>query len=215
MMDKKKIEELEARGYRVNIIGRNIDITAAMKNYALDRIAKMDKLQKHVLDVQVTLDIQKHVCSVVILAILDHVIIKVHKTTRDMYECIDLAMAKLQKKLTTWKRQIEEHNAKKLSEISFDVSIVESPTFYDEEEEIEKINEQIAPNGLTPEDRELLPHKVLGKEFLKTKILTEQEAVMKMELSDDSFLIYRDEIDQNLKVIYRRPDKNYGIIQMQ
>ena len=55
--------------------------------------------------------------------------------------------------------------------------------------------------------------KVIGMETRVLKILTTEEAMMKMDLSGDKFLVYRGEEDRKLKVIYRRDDGNYGIIQ--
>ena len=36
---------------------------------------------------------------------------------------------------------------------------------------------------------------------------------MKMELAGDPLLVFRAEADQKLKVIYRREDGNYGVIE--
>jgi putative sigma-54 modulation protein len=47
------------------------------------------------------------------------------------------------------------------------------------------------------------------------KTLTQDEAVIKMEISDRPFLIYRSEEDQKMKVIYRRDDHHYGLVQVQ
>ena len=38
---------------------------------------------------------------------------------------------------------------------------------------------------------------------------------MKMEITDEPFIIYRSEEDQKLKVIYRREDENYGLVQVE
>ena len=54
--------------------------------------------------------------------------------------------------------------------------------------------------------------KVVKKKKRPLKTLTIDEAVMKMELSDDNFKVYRSEEDQALKVIYRRRDGSYGVI---
>ncbi len=58
------------------------------------------------------------------------------------------------------------------------------------------------------------PHTVIKQKTLPLKTLTTEEAVMKMELSGDQFLIYKNEVDHKLKVIYRRKDENYGIINL-
>jgi putative sigma-54 modulation protein len=35
---------------------------------------------------------------------------------------------------------------------------------------------------------------------------------MKMELSQDQFMVYRSEKDYHIKIIFRKTDGNYGII---
>ena len=59
---------------------------------------------------------------------------------------------------------------------------------------------------------EYSPPKIIGNDTRSMKFLTAEEAVMKMELSDDPFMIFRGEEDRKLKVIYRRNDGNYGLI---
>ena len=56
-------------------------------------------------------------------------------------------------------------------------------------------------------------HEIVTRETRPLKTLTTEEAVMKIELSGDQFLIFRSEEDNKLKVIYRRNDKNLGIIE--
>jgi putative sigma-54 modulation protein len=46
------------------------------------------------------------------------------------------------------------------------------------------------------------------------KTLTQDEAIMKMEITSDSFMIFKSEEDLKIKVIYRREDENYGIVQV-
>jgi len=43
-------------------------------------------------------------------------------------------------------------------------------------------------------------------------MLTADEAVMKMDLSGDTFLVYRSQEEQKNKVIYRRKSGDYGVI---
>jgi len=38
---------------------------------------------------------------------------------------------------------------------------------------------------------------------------------MKMELSGDAFMIFRSEEDNKVKVIYRREDEDFGIIEVE
>ena len=49
---------------------------------------------------------------------------------------------------------------------------------------------------------------------LSLKTLSTDEAMMKMELTENNFVVYRCEEDKKLKVIYRRQDHNFGIIEL-
>lgn len=57
--------------------------------------------------------------------------------------------------------------------------------------------------------------RVVKEKARPLKICTLQEAVMKMELSGDRFLIFRSEEEQRLKVIYRRHDQSYGVMSIE
>ena len=53
------------------------------------------------------------------------------------------------------------------------------------------------------------------KEIMPVKMLTQDEAVMKLELAGEPFLIYKSEEDQKLKVMYRRKDEKLGIVEIE
>ena len=78
--------------------------------------------------------------------------------------------------------------------------------------EVAEYNEDMEIELEAERQKQLNPGKVIRKKSIPLKILTSDEAVMKMELSGDPFLIYKGEEDQKLKVIYRTKDGNYGVI---
>jgi putative sigma-54 modulation protein len=63
------------------------------------------------------------------------------------------------------------------------------------------------------ESADYTTHEIVKQDTLPLKTLTNEEAVMKMDLSKDMFMIFKNEADQKIKVIYRRDDGNYGIIE--
>jgi putative sigma-54 modulation protein len=207
MVDKTKFAEEEAQGYRINIIGRNVFVTEGMKNYAMDKIGKIDRFHNHVFDVHVTMDIQKLEHSVVIILNVSHLKIKVSAISTDMYVSIDKAVEKLQAQLRRWKGKIQDHHKKGISAIDMTVNVLRRPY-----NDLEEINAAIENVNLQKEVDEYYPPKVIGNEKRALKMLTTDEAVMKMELSGDNFMLFRGEEDQKLKVIYRRSDGNYGMI---
>jgi putative sigma-54 modulation protein len=210
MVDKAKFEAEEAEGYRLNIIGRNVLVTEAMKNYAWEKVSKVERIHNHLMDMQITMDIQHLEHTVDIILKFEHFRIKAHASTTDMYASIDKAVGRLQTLIRRWKERIQNHHKKKLSSIDMEVNVIHRP--YDE---LADINAEIEAANLAEEEKEYAIPKVIKKKTLPLKMLTMDEAVMKMELSGFQFLVFREEEDQKLKVIYRRKDGTYGIIQVE
>lgn len=208
MVDKSKFAEEEARGYRVVVTGKNVHVTEAMKNHALEKIAKIERFHTHIMDIHITMDISKLEHSVMIVLKFSHFKVKVQASSNDMYVSIDKAVERLQSQLRRWKGKIQDHHKKSLSEMEMQVNVLERPY-----SEIDEFNADIERAVSKSVDKALSPPKIIGTEKLSLKMLNSDEAVMKMELSGDHFLIYKDEADLALKVIYRRSDGNYGIVQ--
>ena len=123
-----------------------------------------------------------------------------------MYASIDKAIDKLQHRLRIWKDRIQDHQRKSVRAVDMVVNVIRKPY-----NELDELNQEIENDAKMEMD--LIPHKIIGTETIPMKTLTSEEAIMKMELSGDYFLIFKGEEDHKLKVIYRRTDANYGIVQ--
>lgn len=205
MVDAKKFEEASA-GYNIQIVGRTVFVTDAMKNHAMQKLAKLERFHNHLIDVHVTLDVNKLEHSALIIMKFDHFKVTGHASASDMYVAIDQAADKLQKQVRRWKDKIQDHTKKKMSIGEMQVNILMRPN------EVAEYNEDMEIELEAERQKKLNPGKVIRKKSIPLKILTSDEAVMKMELSGDPFLIYKGEEDQKLKVIYRTKDGNYGVI---
>ncbi len=206
MVDKAKFLE-EEPGYRITIVGRQVFVTNAMKQYALEKLSKIDRFHSHVLDMHVTMDIQKLEHAVMIVLKFNHFKIKVSATSTDMYVSIDKAVEKLQAQLRRWKDKIHDHHKKQPAVVDLQVSVLQKPYT-----DLDEINDEIESANKQATLEEYRPPKTIGNETRAMKMLTSAEAVMKMELSGDPFMLFRGEEDSKIKVIYRRTDGNYGII---
>lgn len=208
MVDKAKFTEQEkALGLKISILGRNVYVTDAMKDYAYEKLSKIEKFHNHIMDIHVTMDVQKVEQSVIIMLHLEHFRVKVSASSSDMYASIDRAVEKLQTKIRRWKDRIQDHHKKPRSVVDMQVNVLKRP-FTD----LELINEAIElENAMEAMERYEAP-QIIGTDSRPMKTLTTEEAIMKMELSDDSFMLYRGEEDRKLKVIYRRNDGDYGLI---
>jgi len=207
MTNKNKFSE--ENGYNIQINGRHVQVTEAMKQHARTKLSKLERFHNHIMDVHVTMDIQREEHIVTIIVKLDHFKIKSHAVSTDMYASIDQAVERLQKQVYRWKDRIQDHTSKKLSSVDLKVNVLQRPY----PDELDEINAEIEAKANQQRMKELMPGQVIGQETIPLKTLLIGEAVMKMELSGDHFLLYRAEEDRKIKVIYRRKDGNYGIIQ--
>lgn len=199
---------MKNKDYEVDVIGRHLQVTDAMKQYAKEKLSKIERFHDHIMYVHVTMDIQHLEHIVTCIVKFDHFKIKAQGASSDMYASVDLAVERLQKQIRRWKGKIQDHGSRRSEIVEMPVSLVERPYG-----DIDDYNVDIEQQNACCREKELGFPKVIGKKTVPLKKLTLQEAMMKMDLSKDPFLVYRSEEDQKLKVIYVGKDGNYGIIQ--
>jgi len=57
------------------------------------------------------------------------------------------------------------------------------------------------------------PPQVIKSTNFSIKPMDVNEAIMQMNLIDNDFLVFRNDADNEVNVIYRRKDGNYGLIE--
>jgi putative sigma-54 modulation protein len=208
MVDTSKFKEEEAEGYRVDIIGRNIQVTEPIRMYVWDKLSKIERFHRHIMHLHMTLEIQKleHICAIVLK--IDHTEVKCQSKSTDMYASIDKAIDRLHSLLARYKSRLQDHHRKKLSIVDMQVNVLHRPY-----NELEEINAEIEKVNVQSKIEAYRSPKIIGTEIKLLKTLTIDEALMKMDLSGDLFLIFRAEEDMKLKVLYLRKDGHYGLIQ--
>ena len=206
-----KVNKFENAGYKINIVSRHLPMTPAIEQYIHDKLAKLEHFAGHIIDVHVTLEVQRGAHTAAIRMQFSHFKIKVSATTDDLYTAIDKATSKLIKLVKKYKTKLQSHRVKEQQkDIAMKVRVLEtSPS------SLEEINDQIDEENLKEEEELYKMHKIVKTDMLPLKMLTEEEAVMKLELSGEHFLIFRSEEDQKIKAIYKRPDEDLGIIQIE
>ncbi len=219
MVDKERFAEEDAMGYNIYIVAKNFELTDPMRQHVSDKLVKIERFHNHIMDVHVTMEIQnlEHVC--VVTCHFNHMKVKVQASSTDMYASIDRAIQKLQRLFRRWKGKIQNYHKKAVHSIDMAVAVYGRPPPdvdeddipFNETAEIEAINDDIDSANI----QNWMPGEVLTTESRVLKVLKADEAIMKMELSADRFMLYRDELDKGLKLIYRRDDQNYGIIQVE
>ncbi len=197
----------EAQNYNISITGRHVLVTEAMKKYAHEKASKIEHFSKGLIDIHITMDIQRQEHRVDFLVNVGPFVIKTHASSSDMYASIDRAVEKLVARLNRYKSKMQAHHNKNLSTIEMEIDVIRSGYT----EEVDEINDAIEEVTIKAIEDDF-SHQIVKREALHMKMLTADEAVMKMDLSGDPFMVYRSQEDQKTKIIYRRKDRDYGLI---
>ncbi len=210
MNKKEKAALFAGEEYAIHVTGRNLDVTEAMKQYAIDKIIqKVEKFTDRIVDVHVYMDTQKLEQRVDIVLLTHGIKIKSHASTTDMYVSIDQAIDKLCSQIRRYLSRLHDHHKKKHEEKPLSVEVIRPFT---EDEEIAALNASLSAEEKEKQKKLFALHKVVKQKTLHLKTLTIEEAVMKMDLSQDAFLLFKGEHNKKLHLIYRRDDGDYGLM---
>ncbi len=146
---------------------------------------KINKLEKYLelKDAQVTLKVEKGTHRVEVTIPINGMILRGEEATEDMYASIDLVVDKLEKQINKYKTRL----SKKLK--------VDSKT--------------PAPAG-----QEEYEEPVIKKtKRFAFKPMPIEEAVMQMNLLGHSFFVFSNSDTEEVNVVYKRHDGNYGLIE--
>ncbi len=172
---------------KVKVHARNIKLTEALKESVEKKVSKLEKYFIDDVEAKVTLSVQKNRHIVEVLIPFNGIAIRAEEVTDDMYKSVDLVEEKLERQIVKYKTKLKrgEYNSLKYSKVE------EIPA-----EENEEVNNK----------------KIVKVKKFDLKPMDEEEAVLQMELIGHNFFVYRDGETNEIKVVYKRKDGNYGLI---
>ncbi|MCX6368908.1 MAG: ribosome-associated translation inhibitor RaiA [Armatimonadetes bacterium] len=176
---------------QVQVRGKGVVITDALRDYA-DK--KVNKLSKHFATLQtatVTQSVHGKHHRVEVQLEGDGILLRGEYGCEDMYAAIDHVVDKLERRMSKYKERHKWHQRGNHHEHD---SPRHMPTAADDEADDD--------DG-----------KVLRRKRFAIKPLTELEAVAQMELLSHDFFVFENADTGQVSVLYRRADKNYGILE--
>lgn len=183
----------------INIKGKNIEVTDALSSY-VDK--KLQKLEKHFHDLKeaiVTLSVQRGMHVVEVQLEGDGIVLRgEERRGTDMYGSIDQVVEKLEVRVKKYKGKL------------YGKTTEEGP----KEKEIIKenlMNQAFGAEGAEGEAEEQ-PSVVRTKRFAM-KPMSPEEAADRMELLHHTFYVFRNSQTEEVNVVYKRDDGNYGLIE--
>lgn len=199
MAERKRAGEMPVR-----VQGKHIAVTDALRAYAEQKLAKLPRYFDRVQDAQVVLSVARDSTRgraqvVEVTVWCDGLVLRAEETSEDMYTSIDRAVEKLE-------RQIEKFRSRIIEKRRLDESRRRRRVQQSAESALDA---QLDAQGM---ESSAQPQIVRVKRFAM-KPMTPEEAVLQMELLGHLFFVFRHAGTQNISVLYKRHDGDFGLIE--
>jgi putative sigma-54 modulation protein len=180
---------------------RHMEATAALKEYAEERMQRIKKYFPDPMKVHVTMSTHRYNHTVdVNVQLHNGFTLGGQETTEDMYSSIDLVVAKLLRQVRKYKDKLRTHKARNV------------PAF----DPIPYSHKVIAEQEPVPEAKPVAPPEppvVVETEKFHASPMSVSEAIMQLNLAHEAFLVFACQGTGAVNVVYRRDDGTYGLIE--
>ena len=170
---------------KVTVVTKNIELTPALKDMVEKKVSKLDKYFESDVNAKATLSVQKNRHRIEVAIPFNGILLRAEEMTEDMYKSIDKVEEKLERQIRKQRTKLarKHNNSLKFSELAADVQ---------EDEHQGKV--------------------VKTKKFA-VKPMDVEEAILQMELIGHNFFVYKDAETNEISVLYKRKDGDYGLLE--
>ncbi len=170
---------------KINVYGKNLNVTDSLKEAAEKKIGKLNKYFYKDVEAKVVLHVEKLRQIVEITIPFNGTILRAEEITNDMYYSIDKAVDVLERQIRKYKTKLQNKKHSKES-IKF--------------ENIEPLYEEDSP-------------KIVKTKRFAIKPMNIEEAVLQMNLLRHNFFVFLNSESDEVNVLYKRKDNQYGLIE--
>jgi putative sigma-54 modulation protein len=186
---------------RVEVKGRNIPVTEALERYAVEKVGRVSKFfddgrSDALAEVELIHERNPAIPEPEVAdatLFINGTVLKARVNSGDMYASIDLVSDKLERQAKRYRgRQLGRWHGEKDRRLLAEAQ----PTVMDDEEEV----------------AERQPRIVRTKQF-QMKPMSPEEAALQMDLLGHAFFVFTNADTDDINVVYRRRDGDYGLIE--
>lgn len=182
---------------RIVVKGKNLDVTPALRAYAEKKISKFEKFfvngnEDHQSAAVMMLRTEREVHIAELTIEYRGLVLRGEGRTVDMYNSIDEAVDRIERQWNKFKTRIQrKFQGPKISELA------------------PPADDGLGPGAVT-RDRDF---KIVKVKRFPYKPMDVEEAIMQMELLGHDFFVFANAEDDQINVVYKRSDGNYGLIE--
>lgn len=172
---------------QTSVTFKNLDPSDHLKSYVSDKLDRFDKFLYNPAEANVVLTVEKfrHIAEINIIG--DRLNIIGKEETEDMYSAIDMVLDKLEKQIKKYKQKNRDRRSGKGK------------------------SKVVMSGEMTALEDDADPRVIVQN--IEYKPMDIDEAIMQMDLINNSFLVFTNSRSDRVNVLYRRNDGHYGLIQ--
>ena len=173
--------------------GKGMTVAEGLKERTQKKLGRLEKLLPPNAEIFITFSENKHLTKMEVSVPLHKRILRAEVSDADVANCLDQAVDILERQIVKYKTRLRDRRRRSVAttdELSF-IEVADTPN----------VNETLPEITITRTKRFAL------------KPMDAQEAVMEMELLNHSFYVFRNSWSDEINVVYKRNDGEYGLIE--
>ena len=175
----------------ITISGKNIEVSDYLEELINKKVNKLDKYFPEDTQAHVTPSVERNRHIVEVTIPYAGGLIRGEETSGDMYASVDNVLSKLEKQIVRHRTKLEK---------SLRAGAFRAP-------------EPVYADAFTQDDLDEEAAKVVKVKRFDIKPMTVDEAMLQLEMLGHSFYMFTNGDTNQINVIYKRKDGNYGLIE--
>lgn len=171
---------------RYTVTGKNIEVTEAMKDTAVQKINKLEKFFTPETSANITMSVEKKVHKIEVMIPIKGGAIRAEEHDDTMYAAIDLVVDKLERQLLKHRKKIIDRH---------------------------RHSGHFQNDYLEYEDEDSDHLRIVRSKRFAMKPMDAEEACMELELLGHDFFVFRNSETDEVNVVYKRKNGAFGLIE--
>lgn len=194
---------------QVSVTFRHMDPTQALKDFASDKVARIEKYIQTPMDANVVLSTERYMHKADITIKAHGFMMRGQEKSEDMYASIDGAVDKIERQVRKYRKKLKNHKPREGQKMKIRLNYMEPL------DELEALAQEKTMDITEQVDSTIpLEAPIINKtQELDAHPLTVNEAVMQMDLLHNDFLVFVNAETTEVNVLYRRKDAGLGLIE--
>ncbi len=177
---------------------RDVEVTDGLREYAEKRLQKLSKFLPNLKEATVRECVDKNMHRVEVTLEGDGVLLRGEERSPNMYASVDMVLDKLEQRVKKYKER-HSHLMRHAHDRSVRTTVAaHNDTTFDDLLPVETVADA--------------PLQIVREKRVTMKPMTPEDAADMMDLIDHNFYVFRDCDSNEVQVVYRRKDGNYGLI---